>query len=82
MPMMLIEKVVGALSATTKGVDPVVLVAGIVRYMTSIGDAMPTWLTVDCVTAVQERMRRLLGQWRATRFGDAMELAWPGQPIR
>jgi hypothetical protein len=29
------------------------------------------------VERVRERLRRLVGRWRATRFGMTMELPWP-----
>ena len=44
----------------------------------SLGATMPDWLTEPFVVAVQERMRRLQGHWRATPFGGVMELPWPG----
>jgi hypothetical protein len=73
-----IEQVVGALHGSTKGIPAAALVAGIRRFAASLGVSMPDWLTEPFVVAVQERMRRLQGQWRATPFGGAMELPWPG----
>jgi hypothetical protein len=72
-----IEQVVGALHGTTKGISPEQLVAGIERFASSLGATLPDWLTVDLVTRVEERMRRLRGHWNATPFGDKMELDWP-----
>lgn len=37
---------------------------------------MPDWLTADLVARVADRYRRLQGQWRATPFGETMELAF------
>jgi hypothetical protein len=73
-----IEQVVGALSGVVKGRAPAELVAGMRRFAASLGTTMPAWLTEDLVVAVQERMRRLAGRWRATSYGAPMELDWPG----
>jgi hypothetical protein len=75
--MMVIEKVVGALSGVIKGQTPEQLVAGLRSYSESHGETAPPWLTVAFVIAVRERMRQLLGRWKATPFGGTMELAWP-----
>ena len=32
--------------------------------------------TLELVTEVHERMRRLVGQWKATPYGSTMELSW------
>lgn len=74
---MVIERVVGALSSVTKGRTPEALVSGLAHYAESLGQPWPTWLTVPFVEAVQERMRRLVGRWRATPFGRTMDLSWP-----
>ena len=75
--MLAIEQVVGALSGAVKGVSAEVIVARFDDYAASGGMAIPVWLTVDFVLAVQERMRRLLGRWKATPYGDSMALPWP-----
>jgi hypothetical protein len=72
-----IEQVVGALSGTTKGRSSAELVAGMRRFAESLGSTMPPWLTEPFVDAVHERMRHLVGHWRATPFGGTMELDWP-----
>ena len=41
-----------------------------------MGKAEPPWLTEDLVVAVTDRMRRLMGQWRATPRGEEMVLIW------
>jgi hypothetical protein len=73
-----IEQIVGALHGSTKGVAAGELVAGLRRVAASLGATMPDWLTEPFVVAVQGRMRRLQGHWRATPFGGVMELPWPG----
>jgi hypothetical protein len=75
-----IEQVVGALTAAVKGRSAADMVSGMKRFAASLGNTMPDWLTETFVLAVQERMRRLLGHWRATPFGHAMELGWDAPP--
>jgi len=72
-----IERVVGALHGVGKGRSPEQLVAGIRSMAGSLGSEPPAWLTVELVERVEERMRQLLGHWRATPYGGCMELAWP-----
>jgi hypothetical protein len=75
--IMVIEQVVGALSGTMKGRTPEQMVTGLQSYAASLGGRIPSWLTTSFVAAVQERMRHLIGHWKATPFGGTMELAWP-----
>jgi len=37
----------------------------------------PELVNEPFVDAILERLRQLVGRWRATRYGSAMELAWP-----
>ena len=39
--------------------------------------ALPAWCTESFVVATAQRMRALLGQWKATPFGESMEMEWP-----
>jgi len=73
-----IEPIVGALTGTLKGGAAAEVVAGVRAYLQATAAAQPAWLSEAFVAAVQERMRRLLGHWRATGHGGSMELAWPG----
>jgi hypothetical protein len=75
--MLLIEQIVGALSGVTKGVSADVVFASFRDSATSAGMVIPAWLTSEFVAAVQERMRRLLGHWKATPYGEVMDLPWP-----
>jgi len=75
--MMAIEQVVGALSAIGKGGSAAAIFAAIHDAATSAGVAFPTWLTSALASAVEERMRRVLGQWKATPYGESMALSWP-----
>ena len=75
--LLVIEQIVGVLSGATKGRTPEQLVTGIQSYAAALGAPLPAWLTTPFVAAVQERMRQLMGRWKATAFGGAMELRWP-----
>lgn len=75
--MMVIERVVGVLSGLTKGRTPEEMVSGLERYAASSSEPTPSWLTTSFVAGVQERLRRLIGRWKATPFGGTMELRWP-----
>lgn len=69
------EGVVGPLQGAWKaGLDPQEFTAGLRHYRASVGERCPGWLDVDLVARVAERLRQLEGQWRATPFGEAMEL--------
>jgi hypothetical protein len=75
--MAAIEQIVGPLHPSTKGRSPREVAEGMRRFAESLGTTMPAWLDEAFVASVQERMRRLLGQWRDTRCGERLELAWP-----
>jgi hypothetical protein len=81
--MAAIEQVVGALTASVKGRSAGEVVSTMRRFGSSLGATLPPWLTERFVLAVQERMRQLLGRWRATPRGSVLELAWslPSVPI-
>lgn len=74
--MAAIEQIVGALHPSTKGRPAGEIVRGMQRFAESLGASMPAWLTEAFVEAVQERMRRLLGEWRATGYGERLVLTW------
>jgi hypothetical protein len=75
--MMAIEQVVGALSAIGKGGSATAIFGAIHDAATSAGVAFPEWLTSEVASAVEGRMRRVLGQWKATPYGESMALSWP-----
>jgi hypothetical protein len=69
------ERVVGALQGMlATGREPAAFVAAFAEGLRSMDASPPSWLTAELVVRVRERMRRLEGQWRATPFGQAMEL--------
>jgi len=72
------EMVVGALQgAIARQVDPDAFVAGLKDVWANIGRPPPEWLTPDVVTRTLERLRQIQGRWRATPFGQTMELEFP-----
>jgi hypothetical protein len=77
--MAVIERIVGALSAAAKGMPAARMVALMGEYAQSLDTTLPAWLTERLVVAVQERIRRLIGEWKATPYGGTMELAWPAR---
>lgn len=73
------EIIVGALQgALADGdVDAPAFIARVTEYLELMDHRPPRWLTPAFVAAVRERMRQLTGRWRATRFGQTMELSFP-----
>jgi hypothetical protein len=67
--------VVGAFTSLAKGTaSPEQVIAGIKNLLDAHEEPMPSWLTVDFVERVAERLRRLQGEWKAIPFGATMEL--------
>jgi len=50
--------------------------ATIAGYFESQRQTPPDWCTERFVANVSELMRRLMGEWKATPFGDTMEVHW------
>ena len=72
---MAIEGVVGPLQGALKGdVVPDAFVTRLRAAQASMGGEAPAWLTAELIARVLERLRQLQGQWRATPFGQTMEL--------
>jgi hypothetical protein len=74
--MMVIERLVGALNGAVKGRGARDMVQALDDYAAALGTTNPPWLTEELVVNVQERMRKLTGQWKATPYGGVMELDW------
>ena len=74
--VMAIERIVGPLSAAAKGASPDALASRIRDYLAETGDTAPDWLTPAFIAAVQERLRHLLGAWRAVPYGETLRLDW------
>jgi hypothetical protein len=77
--MLVVEQIVGALTGAIRGRSPDDVVAGLRRLGEAQSIPMPAWLAPALVERVQARMRALLGQWKATRFGAEMALPWPAR---
>ena len=43
-------------------------------YFSDMGLRPPRWFNAGFVETVRERVRRLMGEWKATPFGETMEL--------
>ena len=72
---MQIESVVGPLQGALKGeIDPGAFVARRRAAQLSTESQSPDWLTPELIARVLERLRQLQGRWRATPFGETMEL--------
>ncbi len=69
------ERVVGALTSVIKGSNqPDRFILMMENMLEATQEPLPSWLTQEFVIRVQERMRKLLGQWHGTPFGKTMEL--------
>lgn len=75
--MLQVERTVAVLQgmARTKE-DPTAAHGRITASLAVQGEVPPTWFTLELLTKVHERMRQLLGRWKATPYGAAMELVW------
>ncbi len=61
------------------GLDDSAFQARIAEYLELFDERAPRWFTPAFVATVRERMRQLIGRWKATPFGETMELAFaPG----
>lgn len=70
-----IEAVVGPLQTLLKGeFDPTTFVDRFRAVRENTEARMPEWLTADLIARATDRYRRLQGHWRATPFGQTMEL--------
>jgi hypothetical protein len=69
------ERVVGALTGALKSSSSFEQMYSSMKNMfDAYGEPVPKWLTERFFVNVKERMRHLLGQWSATKFGEIMEL--------
>jgi hypothetical protein len=71
----LVEGIVGVMSSVME--MPVDQAFAKLRWFReSQGQELPEWCTESFVAKVSERMRRLQGQWKATPYGESMEIVW------
>ena len=76
------ERVGGALTGAMAGedLDAEAFVARVTEYLELFEERAPRWLTPAFALAVRERMRQLMGRWKATPFGQTLELSFPPSP--
>ncbi|HVY89624.1 MAG TPA: hypothetical protein VG942_12195 [Hyphomonadaceae bacterium] len=71
------ERVVAALQGALHGeVDPQRFVDRFREVSDQIGSRTPDWLTAELVTRALKRLREVQGRWKATPFGQTMELVF------
>ena len=72
------EALVGALTSALKAdaLDADTFISEFNDYIALLEMRPPRWATAAFVQAVAERMRQLEGRWRATPFGETMELSF------
>jgi hypothetical protein len=71
----LTERIVGVFTGAFKtNAEPDVLLANVKNMQDALGEPIPAWLTEEFVSRVKERMRRLIGEWNGTPFGNTMRL--------
>jgi hypothetical protein len=69
------ERVVGILTETIKNdVAPSATIAAAKRLFDAHNDSVPHWLTEDFINRIRERIRRLVGEWKAVPFGGSLML--------
>jgi hypothetical protein len=75
--MLQVERAVAALQRLAKvDEEPAALHARITAMLAVQGESPPAWFTVELVTEVRDRLRRLMGRWRSTPHRGSMELRW------
>ncbi|MDX1561355.1 MAG: hypothetical protein R3305_00415 [Gammaproteobacteria bacterium] len=70
-----VEATVGMMTGVVKLPEDAAF-AAIRGYHESQGSELPNWCTERFVADVRECMRRLLGEWKATPYGQTMEVVW------
>jgi hypothetical protein len=72
------EQIVGAVTGALKedAADDRAFAERVNEYLDLFEERAPRWFTPQFVEAVRERMRQLTGRWKATPFGETMELVF------
>ncbi len=70
------ERIVGMLQGAQgeADLDEAAFQAQATEYLELFDERAPRWFTPAFVAAVRERLRQLTGRWKATSFGETMEL--------
>jgi hypothetical protein len=73
------ERLAGALTGALKreDLDDAAFVAQATEFLDIYDERAPRWFTPAFMAAVRERTRQLLGRWKATPFGETLELEFP-----
>jgi hypothetical protein len=76
------ERVVGALQGALaqESLDAEAFVERVSEYLDLFEERSPRWFSPAFVLAVRERLRQLTGRWKATPFGETMELTFAPPP--
>ena len=72
-----IEKAVVIFQGLTKGKSVESIVTAFNQQRSNFEWARPEWFEPEFVNRVQQRLTKLMGKWKATRFGEAMTIHWP-----
>ena len=76
-PMAGVEVMVGMMTGALKSGAPVDQAVTALRgYHQSLGQELPEWCTAELVDRVRERMRQVLGHWKAVPYRETMEIEW------
>ena len=73
----LAETIVGVMTGLGKSSSPADDLPQVLSYLEQVGVVPPSWLNLAFVDAVEERLRKLRGHWKATPFGKTMIVHWP-----
>ena len=72
------ERIVGIMTGTiNRNVPPCEAIEAATNLFGAHGEAVPDWFTESFISRVRERMRRLMGEWKAVPFDGSMTLRFP-----
>jgi len=74
--IMVIEKTVAILQSLIKGRTPGNIVEEFWRQGSNFDWARSEWFELDFVTRVDQRLQGLFGRWKATKYGETMDIVW------
>ena len=76
------ERIVGALQGALArdDFDEAAFQSEVAGYLSLFDEPSPRWFTPALVAAVRERLRQLTGRWKATPFGETIELEFAPSP--
>ncbi len=76
--LMAVEMLVSILTGSLSAAPQDAVAANVRAAFISAGrrEGVPDWLTDEFVARARERLRRLVGHWNGTPFGETMEILW------